>query len=61
MSTDEALKALTADWPLWEVWLVHRHIGGTLFCARRWDSSGHTLNADSAEELAALIEAEVSK
>jgi hypothetical protein len=59
--TDEVLARLRADWPQWQIWTVLRVVGGTLWCARRWDGSGRVLNTDSADELAGRLEAEVSR
>ena len=59
--TDETLARLRADWPHWQIWVVYRVVGGTLWCARRWDSIGPVLNADSAGELAQSLEAEASR
>jgi hypothetical protein len=58
--TDEALARLRADWPQWQLWVVYRAVGGTVWCARRWDGTGPVLNADSAGELAEALAAEVS-
>jgi hypothetical protein len=33
--TDEVPARLRADWPHWQVWVVYRVVGGTLWCARR--------------------------
>jgi hypothetical protein len=57
---DRDLAQLQADWPLWEIWTVHRLIGGTVWCARRRDDHKRVLNADSAQHLAEYLEAEVS-
>jgi hypothetical protein len=54
----ETITALEADWPNWQVWTVHRYIGGTLWCARRWDDHKRVLNAESAEELTGYLEDE---
>jgi len=35
---------------------VRRAVGGTIWCARRWDDERQVLNADSPEELAELLE-----
>jgi hypothetical protein len=58
--TDETLARLRADWPQWQIWVVYRVVGGTLWCARRWDGTGPVLNADSVEELVDRLETEVS-
>jgi hypothetical protein len=46
---------LEADWPAWHVWAVPKAVGGTTWCARRWDETGDVINADSPDELEALI------
>jgi hypothetical protein len=53
---DKTVAALEADWPGWQVWTVPRVVGGTLWCARRWDGTGETLNAHSAAELVEYLE-----
>ena len=58
---DETLARLRADWPQWQMWTVLRVVGGTLWCARRWDGTGPILNADSADELVDLLDAEASR
>ena len=54
--TDEIVARLEADWPDWQIWTVPKAIGGTIWCARRWDGSGQVLNAASAAELAEYLE-----
>ena len=49
--TDETVAALERDWPDWQVWVVHRAVGGPLWCARRWDGKKGALNAQTADEL----------
>jgi hypothetical protein len=39
----------------------YRVVGGTLWCTRRWNGTGPVLNADRADELAELLEAEMSR
>ena len=58
---DQIGAALERDWPRWHIWVVHRVVGGTLWCARRWDDTGNALNADTPEELVALLEQEASR
>jgi hypothetical protein len=55
-----ALAALQADWPRWEVWTVHRYIGGTVWCARRRDDHQKVINADSPGHLGEYLEAEAT-
>jgi hypothetical protein len=40
----------------WQIWTVLKAIGGTIWCARRWDGIGQVLNAASADELAEYLE-----
>ena len=49
--TDEIVARLKADWPNWQIWTVPKAIGGTIWCARRWDGTGQVLNAASVDEL----------
>ncbi len=55
--TDEIVARLEAEHPDWQVWVVHRYIGGPVWCARRWDGTGKTLNADTPEHLTEYIDA----
>ncbi|MGN6171948.1 MAG: hypothetical protein ACTHPS_03180 [Streptosporangiaceae bacterium] len=57
-STDAIVARLEADW---QIWTVPRAIGGTIWCARRWDGTGHVLNAASADELAEYLEEATSR
>ena len=52
---DEAVARLEGDWPDWQCWVVHRVIGGLVWCARRWDGTGETIHADSGDELAECL------
>jgi hypothetical protein len=47
----------------WQVWIVRRVYGGTVWCSRRWDwqPGGVILNAASAAELAAMLEEQASR
>ena len=56
MTDAERVAALEAQWPDWELWLVHQVIGGTAWCARRRDDHKWVLNAGSAGELAEYLE-----
>lgn len=58
--TDQIVAQLEADWPRWQIWVVHRVYGGTVWCARRWDDERHVLNAGSPEELTEYLEAETA-
>ena len=59
--TDEKIAELERDWPHWQVWVVHRVIGGPVWCARRWDDERRVLNAGSPEELMQYLEEEASR
>lgn len=59
--TDEAVAELERDWPLWQIWVVHRYIGGPVWCARRWDGTGRVLNAGCPEHLVEYLEDEASR
>jgi hypothetical protein len=61
---DEAIKALEADWPNWQVWTVSHAVGRRItWCARRWDwkPGDAVLNAATAEHLAEYLEDAASK
>jgi hypothetical protein len=59
--TDEIVAELERDWPNWQVWVIHKAIGGITWCARRWDDEKHVLNADSPDELEGMLEDETSR
>lgn len=59
--TDEIAAGLRADWPGWQVWVIHKAVGGQIWCARRWDDERNVLNADSADELTELLEKEAGQ
>ena len=49
---DTRLAVLRERWGRrWQLWTVHRYIGGTLWCARLHDNHKRVINADSAEQL----------
>jgi hypothetical protein len=54
---DKIVQRLEHDWPDWQVWYVPRAVSQPriLWCARRWDGIGETINADSADELAECL------
>jgi len=52
---------LERDWPNWQIWVVHKAVGGTIWCARRWADESNVLNADSADELTELLEKEAGQ
>jgi hypothetical protein len=59
--TDDIVAALEADWRHWQIWTVPRAMGGTIWCARRWDDERRVLNAHSPEELVEYLEDETSR
>ncbi len=54
--TNAIVARLESDWPRWQIWTVRRAVGGTTWCARRWDDERQVLNADCPEELVELLE-----
>jgi hypothetical protein len=46
---------LESDWPDYQMWYVPKAVGGTTWCARRWDETGDVIHAGSPEELEALL------
>jgi hypothetical protein len=46
---------LESDWPDYQGWYVPKAVGGTTWCARRWDETGDVINADSPDELEAML------
>ena len=59
--TGEVVAKLEADWPDWQIWTVPRAVGGTLWCARRWDDDKRVLNARGPDELVERLTAEVGR
>lgn len=55
LSRDEALAALRAQWPAWELWIVPLAAGGELWCGRRRDDHKRVLNGHSPAELAEYL------
>jgi hypothetical protein len=61
-TTGELVAELEAEHPDYQVWTVDRYIGGTLYCARRRDGTGTSLNADTPGQLREYIaEAEADR
>lgn len=56
LSEQAAITELERRFPHFQVWIVHRYIGGPVWCARRWDDLGETLNAHSPDELREYLE-----
>jgi hypothetical protein len=61
--TDEKIAELERDWPNYQVWTVNRVVGGTLWCAKRWDwqPGQPVLNEDSVEHLAEALAEEAER
>ena len=59
--TDRIVADLEHDWPRWQIWVVHRYIGGPLWCARRWDDEKRLLHADTPDQLAEYLEDEAAR
>jgi hypothetical protein len=59
--TAEIVVDLEATHPDWQIWVIYKAIGGTTWCARRWDDEKHVLNADNADELADMLEEEAGQ
>ena len=59
--TDQTVADLERDWPRWQSWVVHRVIGGPLWCARRWDDEKRLLHADTPGQLAEYLEDEAAR
>jgi hypothetical protein len=54
---DQIVAELEREWPKWQIWVVRRYIGGPVWCARRWDGVGKTINEYSPEQLSDALEA----
>jgi hypothetical protein len=54
-ATDQAISELERQHPGYQIWVVRRVIGGPVWCARRWDETGATINADTPEHLTDYI------
>ncbi len=58
--TDATIAELERDWTNWQIWIVHKVIGGPVWCARRYEDRdavpARVLNADSPEHLAEALE-----
>jgi len=59
--TDETIAQLEHEWPRWQIWVVHRVVGGPVWCARRHDDHKKIINAYSAAELAEYLEDEAGR
>ncbi len=61
--TDRMLARLRAAHPAWQVWVVHRVVGGAVWCARRLDDFARPprtlINVSTPDDLSvALAEAD---
>jgi hypothetical protein len=54
-ATQRAVERLEAEHPAWQIWTVHKAVGGIVWCARRRDGEGKVINEDSPAALAAAI------
>jgi hypothetical protein len=54
-SEQQQIAALEAEFREHQIWVVHRYIGGPVWCARRHDGVGTSINADSADQLRAYL------
>jgi hypothetical protein len=59
--TEQIVATLEHDWPNWQIWVIHKAVGGITWCARRWDDESNVLNADSADHLTELLEKEAGQ
>jgi hypothetical protein len=54
-ATEETLAQLREDHPGWKLWVVYKALGGVIWCGKPQYETTPILNADSPEELTALI------
>jgi hypothetical protein len=47
----EIIAQLEADYPDWQIWVVHRAYGSPVWCARPWTDEKAVINTDSPDEL----------
>jgi hypothetical protein len=59
--TDQIVAELEHAHPGFQVWVIHRAVGGQIWCARRHGEDTAAFNASSPEELAELIEQEAER
>jgi hypothetical protein len=52
----EVIIAMERKFPRWQIWVVPRVDGGTLWCGRKWDDEKQVLNAGSPGELEQALE-----
>ena len=47
----EIIARLEADYPGWQIWVVHRAYGPPVWCARPWTDEKAVINTDSPDQL----------
>jgi hypothetical protein len=47
----EIIARLEADYPDWQIWVVHRAYGPSVWCARPWTDEKAVINTDSPDQL----------
>ena len=47
----EIIARLEADYPDWQIWVVHRACGPSVWCARPWADEKAVINTDSPDQL----------
>ena len=47
----EIIARLEADYPGWQIWVVHRAYGPPVWCARPWADEKVVINTDSPDQL----------
>jgi len=52
---DDQLALLRPNYPAWQLWVVRRYIGGTVWCAKPAGAPIATINTDTPEQLIEAI------
>ena len=47
----EIIAQLEADYPDWQIWVVHQAYGPSVWCARPWTDEKAVINTDSPDQL----------
>ena len=47
----EIIAQLEADYPGWQIWVVHRAYGPPVWCARPWADEKAVINTDSPDQV----------